>query len=58
MIDLTNKKIDVQKEKDGTFTAFLEDAPVGWTLAKTKEDAILGLISLYPEVKTNSNIIK
>lgn len=45
------RHIDVQKEKDGKFTAFLEDAPYCWTGATTKEEALAGLKSLYPEVE-------
>lgn len=43
--------IDIQKEKDGNFTAFLRDKNYAWTGAISRREAIMGLASLYPEVR-------
>lgn len=41
--------VDIQKEQDGTFTAFLEGRDVCWTGAVTEQDAIAGLKLLFPD---------
>ncbi len=50
--------IDIQEEKDGTFTAFLRGAEYAWTGEKTKEEALKGLENLYPEIKKDLNAIR
>jgi len=43
------KTIDIQQERDGTYSAFLEGKSLAWTGAVSSEQALFGLKTLYPD---------